>query len=132
MENMENKPAAGQGTEQQPGNDSEKIFSQEDVNRIVQERLARVKTAHEPDERELELQRRENELYAREQIAEHGLPKETIEDFKGMDKQTVDKCIKIIAPYVKKMKEPFYNPVGPTNGTIDNGDAIRKAMGLKR
>ncbi len=133
---MENNNATNntqQGT-QQAAQTGERTFTQEDVNRIVQERLARAKTSSEPDERELELQRRENALYVNERIAESGLPKELAEEFKGMDKATVDKCIKIIAPFAQKAAEPIYNPVGPIgNCPAGNEDAaIRKAMGLNR
>lgn len=122
-----------QGT-QQAGQAGERTFTQEEVNRIVQERLARVKASQEPDERELTLQARENALYVSEKIAENGLPKELAEEFKGMDKTTIDKCIKIIAPFAKKASEPILNAVGPTNGGgLDASDsAIRAAMGLNK
>lgn len=112
----------------------ERTFTQDEVNRIVQERLARAKTSQEPDERELNLQRRENALYAREKVAESGLPKELAEELEGMDKTTVDKFIKIIAPFAQKAAEPIHNPVGPIgNYPAGNEDAaIRKAMGLNR
>ena len=114
--------------------ETEKMFTQEEVNRIVQERLARGKTPNEPNQSELDLQARENALYVREQVAEFGLPKELVDEFKGMDKVTVDKCIKIIAPYVQKLKEPILNAVGPTNNGASGTEAaqIRAAMGLKR
>lgn len=136
MENMGNSNTTNntqQGT-QQAGQSGERTFTQEDVNRIVQERLARVKTSNEPDDREVELQMRENALYAREKVAEFGLPKELTDEFKGMDKATVDKCIKIIAPFAKKASEPILNAVGPTNGgdPATSDSAIRAAMGLKR
>lgn len=136
MGNMENNNATNntqQGT-QQAGQTGERTFTQEDVNRIVQERLARAKTSSEPDERELELQRRENAVYVSEQIAANGLPKELVDEFKGMDKATIDKCMKIIAPFAKKAAEPIHNPVGPIgNHPVGNEDAaIRKAMGLNR
>jgi hypothetical protein len=109
-----------------------KTFTQEEVNRIVQERLARVKTAQEPDARELELEKRENAIYLREQITTQGLPDNLLEEMQGMDKATIDKCLKILAPYAKKASEPILNAVGPTaGGTQSESDAIRKAMGLK-
>ena len=49
-----------------------------------------------------------------------------------MDKATIDKCLKILAPYAKKASEPILNAVGPTaGGAQSESDAIRKAMGLK-
>lgn len=119
---------------QQTGTQGEggKTFTQEEVNRIVQERLARAKTAQEPDARELELEKRENAIYLREQIATQGLPDTILEEMQGMDKATIDKCLKILAPYAKKASEPILNAVGPTaGGAQSESDAIRKAMGLK-
>lgn len=105
-----------------------KTFTQEEVNRIVQERLARAKTTAIPNEKELELQRRENALYISERITELKLPEELRDSLKGLDKETADKCIQIIAPYVKKASEPILNAVGPTTGSPV--DPVRAAMGL--
>ena len=116
---------------QQAAQTGERTFTQEDVNRIVQERLARVKMPAEPDQRELDLQKRERALYAREAVANAGLDKELADEFAGMDKETIDKCLKIIAPYAQKTKEPILNAVGPTGGSGLRDDAIRRAMGLK-
>ena len=118
----------GQGTSQT----NERMFTQDEVNRIVQDRLARVKVANEPDQRELDLQSRELALYARERIEENGLDKTLADELKGMDKATIDKVIKIIAPMAQRMNEPIRNAVGPTNGKAMGSDAsIRTAMGLK-
>ena len=118
----------GQGTPQT----NERMFTQDEVNRIVQDRLARVKVANEPDQRELDLQSRELALYARERIEENGLDKTLADELKGMDKATIDKVIKIIAPMAQRMNEPIRNAVGPTNGKAMGSDAsIRTAMGLK-
>ena len=127
--NDQQEPQAQQtGTQGEGG----KTFTQEEVNRIVQERLARVKTAQEPAARELELEKRENAIYLREQITTQGLPDNLLEEMQGMDKATIDKCLKILAPYAKKASEPILNAVGPTaGGTQSESDAIRKAMGLK-
>lgn len=117
---------------QQTATQGEKMFTQDDVNRIVKERLARAKTVQEPDTRELELEKRENALYLREQIAAKGLPESLLEEMQGMDKATIDKCLKMLAPYAKKASEPILNAVGPTaGGAQSENDAIRKAMGLK-
>lgn len=117
---------------QQTATQVEKMFTQDDVNRIVKERLARAKTVQEPDTRELELEKRENALYLREQVTANGLSEDLLEEMKGMDKATIDKCLKILAPYAKKASEPILNAVGPTaGGAQSESDAIRKAMGLK-
>lgn len=128
MEKQVTNTAAQEGLQ----DNAEKTFTQEDVNRIVQERLSRVKTAQEPSAKEQELQQREAALYAREQIIEHNLPNELFEEFKGMNKETIDKCIKIVTPYIRKAQEPIYNPVGPTGGLTGGEDSIRRVMGLLR
>lgn len=131
MENME-KQATNTAAQEGVQDNAEKTFTQEDVNRIVQERLSRVKTAQEPSAKEQELQQREDALYAREQIMEHNLPNELLEEFKGMNRETIDKCIKIVTPYIRKAQEPIYNPVGLTGGLTGGESAIRRAMGLQR
>ena len=57
-----------QQTQQQDQNQQGKTFTQEDVNRIVSERLARAKNAANGSgsDREQELDRRERQLDARE------------------------------------------------------------------
>lgn len=135
MESMENTGNGAANTTQQEGsqgqNQESKTFTQEEVNRIVQERLARAKAGNEPSDKELELQQREAAIYAREQIVEKGLPVDLYNSLKGLDKETVDKCIQIVAPYIKKASEPILNAVGPTSNVDAGSDAIRKAMGLK-
>lgn len=70
-QNQNDNPTSGQGT-------GEKTFTQEDVNRIVQERLAKEKARNggEADfaKREQELARRELHMTARELLSEKGLP----------------------------------------------------------
>lgn len=128
-QNQGNNTAADTGREDQQ---QEKTFTQEEVNRIVQDRLARVKAAGSMDQREAALQERENALYAREAVEAAGLEKELAEELRGMDKETVDKIIRIVTPYAQKASEPIYNAVGPTGGAETGVDAIRVAMGLKR
>lgn len=116
------------GQLQQQGQEP-KTFTQEEVNRIVRERLARVKTAAGASDKELELQQREDAVYIRERVAEMGLPDELRDSLKGLDKETADKCIQIVAPYIKKASEPICNAIGPTTGPAV--DSVRAAMGLK-
>lgn len=118
------------GSQMQQQGQEPKTFTQEEVNRIVQERLARAKTAAEPSDKELELQQREDAVYIRERVAEMGLPDELRDSLKGLDKETADKCIQIVAPYIKKASEPIHNAIGPTTGG-PSVDSVRAAMGLK-
>lgn len=132
MEDNTNTTTTQQNNGQEPGQNPEpKTFTQEDVNRIVQERLARAKASAEPSAKELELQQRETAIYVKERVSEMGLPNELCDSFKGLDRETVDKCIQIIAPFAQKAAEPIHNVVGPTSGGKAGDDAIRRAMGLK-
>lgn len=82
---MSNEPITNQNTTQQPNNDptpgasggqgSEKMFSQEDVNRIVSDRLAKERAKlGSPTEREQELNARESRLSCREYLMESKAP----------------------------------------------------------
>lgn len=113
------------------GNSSEKTFTQEDVNRIVSERLARERSNQQPDARELELQQRENALYMKELVADGKVPQDIADTLKGLDKEKVNSIIEAVAPYIQKTKEPILNPTGVTGGMGGGSDPIRAAMGLK-
>lgn len=134
MGNNGNAPENNNGTA--PGNnDPRKLFTQEDVNRIVGERLARAKAAEGAEsakEKEAELAQREHRLYVKEQIASGAMPEGLGELFESLDKDTTDKVMEAIAPYIRKAEEPIMNPTGRIGGEGAGGvDLIRAAMGLK-
>ena len=125
-QNLGNQGAQNQGAQ------GEKLFTQDDVNRIVGERLARAKGGqNEPSEKEQELTARENALFIKEQIANNNLPEDAAEVLKGLDKETTEKLIKFIAPIIGKSNEPIHKAIGSTKGDSAKNDAIREAMGLK-
>lgn len=80
------------------GAQNEKLFTQDDVNRIVGERLARVKntqTSEDTSERMHELDLRERKLTARERLADLGISKDLLPlcDLQAMQKnmrETID------------------------------------------
>ena len=101
----------------------EKTFTQDDVNRIVAERLARDrdKRTAEFDEREKELKRRELSIIAREKLDEAGLSKELCKVLKYNDEAELDEAIKQLQHIKgfdgknpeksgKKIVEPFRLP----------------------
>ena len=94
---------------------NEKTFTQEDVNRIVQER---------------ELAQKEQEIAFKAVLDSKGIPKEIYEALNCTSEEAFNKSIEILEPYFQKLKEPIRNAVGPTRGAI-HVDPIRKAMGLK-
>lgn len=130
------------GTE---GNQGERTFTQEDVNRIVQERLAKEKSkgtgnaGDELEKRAAELDLRERKLTAREKLRENGLPDYLVDALNMNTDEAFQKSMEAIL----KMKgetggasEP--KPIGTVNliGAIQgrgtkHGDSIREAFGLR-
>lgn len=90
-----------------------KTFSQEDVNRIVSERLARErdKRSAELDEREKAVKARELAVVAVEKLTAAGLPKELASVLKYGDEQSLDAAISQLS-----------NLRGFTNGQPINGE----------
>lgn len=137
-QNQTADPAAGQGT-------GGKTFTQEDVNRIVQERLAKekAKNSGEADfaKREQELVQRELHMSAKEMLSEKGLPVQLFDALNCTDKETMEKSIATIetifndykANATKQIQFKGFQP-GASKQMPDAGDVgdleIRKAMGL--
>ena len=134
------EPQNNEGTQ---GTQEEKLFTQDDVNRIVKERLARVKnTAAETSEREQELNQREMRLSARERMADLGIDKELLPLVNCANNETLEESINLIANYLGKnpgANRPVYrvemSSSGNSNGSGYNAhpsdNEIRSAMGLK-
>lgn len=133
-------PATGQGT-------GEKTFTQEDVNRIVQERLAKEKAKNSGDadfaRREQELVQRELHMTAKEMLSEKGLPVQLFDALNCTDKETMEKSIATMETIFNQYKANAASNIqfkgfqpGAT-GMMPNADAtaedieIRKAMGLR-
>lgn len=147
MENMEQGTAAGNQQEEQ------KLFTQEELTKIVQSRLARAKLDAESSadfrKREDDLNRRELALDAREALADAGLPKELVSAINCTDRETMLKSIKTLqavygsagsssdARHTGQDAHRYRISTGVSNTTNGGGhrkndDAdIRKAMGLK-
>ena len=146
MDNMENNQGQQpensnyqQGDQGQQKN--EKLFTQDEVNRIVGERLARVKNnssgVNDFDRREQELNRREMQIEAREKLAEAGLPKDLLDAVNCNSKEEMEKSIKALTGFfgARKAQSGYrvYTGIAPggNGGTGMNESDIRKAMGLK-
>lgn len=123
--NMENQQQGQNGAQQQ-----EKLFTQADVDRIVGERLSRVKDK-QPDPKETELQQREQELYLKELVMDKKIPQDIADAFKGLDKEKVDSIIEKLGPYLQRLDEPILKATGKVgSGSAGINDPIRAAMGL--
>ena len=138
-QNQTADPAAGQGT-------GGKTFTQEDVNRIVQERLAKekAKNSGEADfaKREQELAQRELHMSAKELLSEKGLPVQLFDALNCTDKETMEKSIATIETVFNDYKanvtsniqfksvQPGASAKMPDAGATEDIE-IRKAMGLR-
>lgn len=148
--NMENtkeiqqNPPEGAQTQQNPseGTSQEtKHFTQDDVNRIVGERLAkeRAKLETELASREAQLRQKELEFTAKEMLKKHDLPESLIPALNGTDEETLQKSIEIVCQaYEEKQKKPPVPRVLGAAQTIKFGSPentikqIEKAMNLTR
>lgn len=116
-----------------------KTFSQEDVNRIVSERLTREKQRLESafTEREQGLAKRELLLTAREKMIDAGLPVELLDALNMVDAQTLDNSINLIKAAIAERPSSRTTQMQmsiPMCGSSDDkmNVAVRNAMGLNR
>lgn len=111
--------------------ESGKTFTQEEVNKIVQQRLERAKSK-EPDElakREAELNKREMNLTIREQLSSAGLPNELAGVISAQDEDEARKKIEILKKYIESQPAHSKAEYNPVKGEVKT-DPIREAMGL--
>lgn len=120
-----------------------KTFSQDDVNRIVGERLAAEKRKGEAAlaEREQQLAQRELLLTAKEKLTESGLPVELLDALNVSSPEAMDKAITTVKAVIDKIKAEAPKPftihgakpaeAGRRPELGMGGDSsLRKAMGL--
>lgn len=139
--NQSADPAVGQGT-------GEKTFTQDDVNRIVQERLAkdREKASKELGEREQELALREFRLNSRQKLIEKGYPETLLDALNCNSEKEFDRALDIVdglmrertasredkekqAQLEAQRAKPFTGPLNQSPYRA-GADLIRKAMNL--
>ena len=134
-------PASTQGA-------GEKTFTQDDVNRIVQDRLAkdRAKSSEEITKREQELLQREFRLNSRQKRIDRGYPESIMEALNCNSEKEFDKALDIIDSLIKertpseaeraemeaRMKAAASAPkfTDKSEGRPSGMDMIRKAMNL--
>lgn len=138
METNENTAVNQQETNSQESvQTGEKMFTQEEVNEIVKNRLNRTKKQDEGDNplsaKEAELNAREMRLTAREMIAAAELPSELANVLNCKDKKELEENIEILKKHFKKNEREQttgFKIGAPGNGGNNRVDPIRKAMGL--
>lgn len=135
--NQNTNPATEQGA-------GEKTFTQEDVNRIVGERLAKekAKNSGEADfaKREQELARRELHMTAKELLSEKGLPVQIVDALNCADEEAMKKSIetfeKVFADYKANATQAKFKGCRPGASQAPSSELagdmeLRKAMGLR-
>ena len=82
----------------------EKTFTQEDVNRIVQDRLAkeRNKSSDGLSDREMELQKREFRLNNRQKLIDRGLSEDLMDALNCNDEKSFDRALGILDGLLKE------------------------------
>ena len=136
-QNQTADPAAGQGT-------GEKTFTQEDVNRIVQDRLAKEKARNSGEtdfaKREQDLARRELRMTAKELLSEKGLSVQLLDALNYTDKEAMEKSIAVIDKafndYKANLPRPTFRGFVPGASSdrlpkISEDQQIRDAMGIR-
>ncbi|WP_317335841.1 DUF4355 domain-containing protein [Dysosmobacter welbionis] len=125
---------------QNPDGTGAKTFSQDDVNRIVGERLAKEKAKGEAAfaEREQQLAQRELLLSAKEKLTENGLPVELVDALNVSSPEALEKALSIVKTVMDKHKaeaRPIKisgaKPAESLSSVKNTGNSsLRKAMGL--
>lgn len=125
---------------QNPDGAGEKTFTQEQVNQIISDRLARDRAKGEAAlaEREQQLAQRELLLTAREKLNENGLPVELVDALNVSSPEALEKALSIVKTVMDKhksearpMKFSGAKPAESLSRAKNTGDSsLRKAMGL--
>lgn len=136
--NTQNQPEPNTNT--QPGvngnNDKGKMFTQDDVNRIVSERLKEERQrAAEPnpqDAREIELTKRESKLNCRDFLEENKYKVELLDILDTTDVEKFKKTVKDLSELVPGIRTDAVTavklPGGKPHGTFSKDDLIATAF----
>ncbi len=126
---------------QNPDGAGETTFTQEQVNKIVSDRLAREKARSEAAiaEREQQLAQREMMLTAKERITEMGLPVELLDALNVSSPEAMEKSLNTVKTVIDKIKKEeapprvFKGAKAAESGhrpELGADSSLRKAMGL--
>lgn len=125
---------------QNPDGTGEKTFTQEQVNQIISDRLARDRAKGEAAlaEREQQLAQRELLLTAKEKLTENGLPVQLVDALNVSSPEALEKALSIVKTVMDKHKAEA-RPIKfrgakaaeSLSHAKNTGDSsLRKAMGL--
>lgn len=151
MEDLQNTSTEGTQTSAEGTQQSGKTFTQDDVNRIVQERLAKEKgkasnedfekKTAELEKRTTELEARENRLNAVTALRSAGYPDELADVIRCDNADELKKSMELIDKIIKERTPEGWSKeleakrskiifTAPMHAAPEN-DGIRKAMGLR-
>lgn len=111
----------------------EKTFTQEEVNTIIQDRLAKEKEKHKKElsDMQADIARREKKLNAQERLTSKGYPKELVDLVNFESDETFNTSLDLIEATYKQQQQPQnHNTYAPVSGAASKDDSIREAMGL--
>ena len=125
--------------------ETNKTFTQEQVNAIVSDRLARdrQKQGEEMSKREQELNEREFRLNSRQKLIDRGYSESLMDALNCSSDEAFDKALDIIESLIKertpskeqaeleKNRARFTTPVNLSAGARREEDPVRKAMNLR-
>lgn len=127
-------PETGEAGNPTPAPEDTRTFSQDDVNRIVSERLAKERAKAETSlaQREQELQRREFELTAHETLRQKGLPTELMEALNCSSPEAFSKSLELLDKQFNysSPNKIIFPPVGGVPPGYGVDSAVREAFGL--
>ena len=126
----ENANTATGGNPPSTPNEEARTFTQEEVNRIVQERLAKERAKHESTLQELQLQLRTDRAKQRIKEADYYSPKGDLLEMVDLSSdEAMEKSFQIIEKFMpKKAGGAGFSGKEPPGAS----DPIRKAMGIQK
>lgn len=118
----------------------DKTFTQEEVNTIVQDRLAKEKAKYEKQlaDVQADVSRREKRLQAREELSKRGLPDELVDLVKLDNDDELNTSLELLEKTYKQSSQGHEKAGAaashyvPVSGEAHRDDPIREAMGLRR
>lgn len=136
MEDVNKNTQSASTQPEENGGTGGKMFTQDEVNKIVSDRLNRERTKAEPseqDKRNGELSARENRLNCREYLLEKGYSSELLNIINTDDSDKfindVEKLVKLF-PNIKE-DSPRFTSYTPTSGNSVQSDKIAEAFKRK-
>ena len=128
-------------------NEEAKTFTQEELNTIIQDRLAKEKAKYEKQLQDMqaEVTRKERRIDAIDRLREKGLPVELIELCRLDDDKSLEASISLLEKTYKNQQKPDTSNgeankvagatmvgVSPPMAGKPQNDPVRSAMGLNR